>query len=110
MSRVKVVRVDVDDGLPEIPVEDRYQRVLLVVTSGGAFVGQLMVRAKPILTVDAQWTAILNRLGMSLWRECLKRTFLEAAQGPVDRTPRRAKRVGDRLYEGSPRRPAPVSG
>lgn len=82
MSSVKVVRVDVDDGLREVVVEDRYQRVLLVVTSRGAFLGQVTVPAKRTLTVESQWGAIAASLGELLWRQRVRTAFTRAARGP----------------------------
>jgi GT2 family glycosyltransferase len=77
----KVVRVDLDEGLRPLEVEDRYPRVLLVVMSRGSVLGQVLVRAEPVLNVERQWDAITGELEEVLWRERLRTAFARAARG-----------------------------
>ncbi len=84
----KVVRVDLDDGLRPVEVEDRYQRVVLVVMYRGSFLGQLILPADRELTVERQWSAIGDQLGDLLWKEWVRTAFTRAALGSPDGRPR----------------------
>jgi GT2 family glycosyltransferase len=84
VASVKVVRANLDEGLREVRVEDRYQGVLLVVISRGAFVGQLMLSPGPTLTVASQRKAIADHLAEPLWRQRVRTAFTRAACGSTD--------------------------
>jgi glycosyltransferase involved in cell wall biosynthesis len=81
IQRAKVVRVDVDADLTPIEVEGDYDRVLLVALLEGRFLGQVLLPADGVLTVERQWDAITRELGEALWRQRLKGAFVRAARG-----------------------------
>ena len=84
----KVLRVSLDGGLRPIEVEDRYQRVVLVVMHRGAFLGQVTLAARRTLTVERQWSAIGDQLHDVLWRQWVRTAFTRAALGSPDKRPR----------------------
>lgn len=64
----KVVRVQLDEPLPAIEVEARYEQVLLVVQVGEQIVGQVWVGARRVLSPALQWQAISQNLAPLIWR------------------------------------------
>jgi glycosyltransferase involved in cell wall biosynthesis len=76
--------VDLDEGPRPVEVEHRYGRVLLVVLSREGFLGQVLVPAAPVLTVERQWDAIKRELGERLWARQLSRAFIRAARASGD--------------------------
>ena len=86
----KVVRVHLDEGLRPLEVEPRYQHALLVVLSRDGFLGQVLVPAEPVLTVERQWEAITRELEDRLWVRQVRDTFIRAVGGLGDERPDRS--------------------
>jgi Glycosyl transferase family 2 len=86
----KVVRVHLDEGLRPLEVEPRYQHALLVVLSRDGFLGQALVPAEPVLTVERQWEAITRELEDRLWVRQVRDTFIRAVGGLGDERPDRS--------------------
>jgi hypothetical protein len=85
----KVVRVHLDDGLRPLEVEERYQSALLIVLSREGFLGQVLVPAEPVLTVERQWDAITRELEQRLWARQVRGAFINAVSGLSDERPDR---------------------
>jgi GT2 family glycosyltransferase len=84
------VRVHLDDGLRPVEVEERYQHVLLVVLSRDGFLGQVLIPAEPLLTVERQWSEITGWLEERLWARQLRSAFMRGARrSPGERQDRR---------------------
>jgi len=70
-------------------VEERYRRVLLVVLARDGFIGQVLIPAEPILTVERQWAAITQELEDRLWARQLRNAFMRGARPAADERPDR---------------------
>jgi GT2 family glycosyltransferase len=79
-AATKVVRVNLEDGLRPLVVENRYREVLLVVTLAGSVEGHVVLSASAEISREAQETAILSALGDSLWRRGVALAFARAAR------------------------------
>src|SRR6478672_12650496 len=90
--RAQVARVSLDEPLGPIEVASRYTDVLLVVSAEGAVLGEIVVPAQRVVSVELQETVSADRLMERLWRRRLASRFLRAARGD---TPLPADDVGD---------------
>lgn len=78
IQTAKVLCVDLEEPLEPIAVAARYGEVVLVVRSRGRVVGQVVLPALAVLSVDVQRAAIWRRLGEALWRQELEDRFRRA--------------------------------
>ncbi len=81
-----VARVSLDEPLRPLALEGS-GRVLLVVTAGGAVVGEALVASDGVVSVEAQREAIFRACGERLGARELRAAFLRAVRGPDPETP-----------------------
>src|SRR5436190_1138548 len=84
-----VVPVSLGEPLEPLAVESRCTHVLLVVTLGGRFVGDVILPATGSLSPEDQRRAIHEHLGEQLWRLRLQDAFTRAARGSGRSRPHR---------------------
>lgn len=85
----KVVRVELDRGLKPVEVEPGYRSVLLLVRLGVAFIGQVWLQPRAVLSPQTQWQAIVARLGPVLGEALLRGRLAkslapETSQGAIE--------------------------
>jgi len=78
IQTAKVLRVDVEQPLEPIDVDPRYGEVVLVVCSRGTVIGQVVLPALAILSVEVQRAAIWRQLGDALWQQELEHRIRRA--------------------------------
>jgi glycosyltransferase involved in cell wall biosynthesis len=76
----QVVPVSLDEPLKPITVEPACSRVVLVVTLGGRFVGDVLLQVRQSVSVEDQRRGIRERLGEQLWSMRLRDAFTRAAR------------------------------
>jgi hypothetical protein len=72
---ISVVHVDLDGGLRPVALGRASGHALLVVRSDGGVLGEVVVPARGVLSVEAQQEAIGAAMGDQLWGERWRSAF-----------------------------------
>ena len=80
-AQIQVVHLRLDEPLRPLEVEGKYRDVLIVASWGGSVLGQVVVSATDIVSIEAQWEAISAKLGDSLLRERTRAAVSSMARG-----------------------------
>jgi glycosyltransferase involved in cell wall biosynthesis len=82
ISSAAVARVSLDDPLQDLTVGGVHRHVLVVASSRGEVVGELLLPVEGgLVTTDALRVAIESELGERLWRQQLEHAFVRATRG-----------------------------
>src|SRR5262245_24731641 len=84
-EHAKIVHLELEGRPADVPIEERYTLVLLIVLQHGAVLGHIWLPApaEGILTAAAQTTAAADAFGWVSWNQRYRELLDRAARGPA---------------------------